>query len=122
MNCTRCAIELPSPNFRKAPVVGDCWPVCSSCAAEAGGPRPVNRPELLRALYADGRRISSCAGCGISGYELELHFLVPLAAGGTDETGNLMVLCTACHDKVHEGAGIRVGARVVRRRATEEEQ
>jgi len=82
----------------------------------------VNRPELLRALYADGRRISSCAGCGISGYELELHFLVPLAAGGSDETGNLMVLCTACHDKVHEGAGIRVGARVVRRRAEEEEQ
>ncbi len=115
MNCTSCAIELASPDFRGAAGLGDCWPVCSLCALKAGGPRPVNSQELLRTLYGAGRRISSCAGCGVSGSELEIHFLTPLVSGGGGTEANLLVLCPSCHDKVHQGAGIRVGARIIHR-------
>ncbi len=114
MNCTECGIELASPDLRKATCLGDCWPACSLCTSKAGGPGLVNRQELLHTLYAAGRRISSCAGCGVTGSELELHFLTPLSKGGGSGEANLLVLCPSCHDSVHQGAGIRVGARIVR--------
>lgn len=116
MNCTECGLELASPNFRGAASLGDCWPVCSLCVSKAGGPRPANRRKLLRTLYAAGRKISSCAGCGDSGSRLEIHFLKPLVSGGASTEANLLVLCPSCHDKVHLGAGIRVGARIIRTR------
>ena len=116
MNCTECGIEMASPDLRKAACLGDCWPVCSLCASQAGGPLPVGKQELLRTLYAAGRKISSCAGCGESGGALEIHFLTPLTKGGGSGEANLLMLCQSCHDKVHQGAGIRVGARIVRNR------
>ncbi|MBW7997877.1 MAG: HNH endonuclease [Candidatus Glassbacteria bacterium] len=115
MNCIFCGIELPSPDFRKAAALGDCWPVCSSCATASGGARPAPRQELLRTLYAAGRTISSCAGCGTAGGGLEIHFLLPVLAGGEPGDDNLLVLCSSCHEKVHQGAGIKVGAKIQRK-------
>ena len=116
MNCTECGIELASPDFRGAASLGDCWPVCSLCAHKGGGPRPANNQQLRRTLYGAGRKISSCAGCGDSGGggELEIHFLSALASGGGGTEANLLVLCPSCHDKVHQGAGIRVGVKIIR--------
>ena len=119
MNCSKCGIELASPDFRKAAHCNDCWPFCSLCAEQAGGSRDADRRELIRTLYAAGRKLSSCAGCGVSGSELEIHFIEPRSSGGDAVEVNLLVLCPSCHDKVHQGAGIRVGARVIRKRRDE---
>lgn len=34
---------------------------------------------------------------------LELHHLTPHARGGANAVGNLVVLCSRCHDEVHQG-------------------
>jgi 5-methylcytosine-specific restriction protein A len=68
---------------------------------------------LVRALYSAGRSISSCSGCGVTGSELEVHFLRPLATGGTEDPDNLILLCKSCHDKVHHGGAVTVRARII---------
>ena len=105
MRCTACGIELGISDFRMGRTIGDCHPLCSACAQSLGGARPVNRQALLRRLYAAGRDIASCNCCS-SNRELEIHFIKPLAVGGTRESANLLVLCPECHDKVHQGATI----------------
>ena len=103
--CTACGIELKVSDPRQAPTHGDCWPVCSACLQKFRS-AAVSAGSLLRRLYAAGRSVSSCQACE-SGDELEIHFIKPLAAGGKPETSNLLLLCSACHDKVHAGARIR---------------
>lgn len=49
------------------------------------------------ALTRDGRR---CTQCG-SGKSLEVHHIVPIHAGGTNELGNLTTLCHRCHASLH---------------------
>ena len=41
-----------------------------------------------------------CANCG-STENLQLHHVVPLAKGGTNNESNLITLCGDCHAKVH---------------------
>ncbi|HET6201307.1 MAG TPA: HNH endonuclease signature motif containing protein [Planctomycetota bacterium] len=60
-------------------------------------------PKLRRAvLLRDGYR------CVVSGCTnrlwLEVHHLVPRAAGGSNEAGNLATLCCRHHSLVHEGS------------------
>jgi len=103
--CTACGIELKESDPRQAPTLGDCWPVCSVCWQKSRS-AAVSAGSLIRRLYAAGRSVSSCQACESSA-ELEIHFIKPLATGGKSESRNLIVLCSACHDKVHAGARIR---------------
>jgi HNH endonuclease. len=32
---------------------------------------------------------------------LEAHHIIPVADGGTDDQGNIMICCTACHKLIH---------------------
>ena len=41
-----------------------------------------------------------CAVCGNNDF-LEFHHIIPVAAGGTDDYDNLILLCACCHAKVH---------------------
>lgn len=41
-----------------------------------------------------------CAACGCK-EEIELHHIIPLAFGGTDDYFNLIYLCHDCHMKLH---------------------
>lgn len=41
-----------------------------------------------------------CVNCN-SDVELQLHHIVPLGAGGTNNTGNIVTLCGGCHGKIH---------------------
>ena len=41
-----------------------------------------------------------CATCG-SKEDIELHHIIPVAVGGTDDYFNLISLCHACHMKLH---------------------
>ena len=41
-----------------------------------------------------------CAICGNNDF-LEFHHIIQVAAGGTDDYDNLILLCACCHAKVH---------------------
>lgn len=67
-------------------------------------------PEAVqRAVYR--RDDNRCRACGWSRDDwdrrdprnLELHHIEHHAAGGSNEEGNLVVLCSRCHDEVHAG-------------------
>lgn len=37
----------------------------------------------------------------------EVHHIVPLSRGGTNDESNLMSLCRSCHEKIHHDIGDR---------------
>jgi len=56
---------------------------------------------VLRAILKKaGRDLSKCQNCGF-GAKKEIHHIVPLPRGGTNNPGNLAVLCPNCHALVH---------------------
>ncbi len=60
-------------------------------------PRPLRRKILLR-----DHCTCQNPGCGSRLY-IVLHHIVPLGAGGENVEGNIIVLCSRCHDLVHRG-------------------
>ena len=49
-------------------------------------------------LDRDGRRCQQCGGVG----KFEIHHLIPLSKGGTNDLGNLTTLCRSCHINAHK--------------------
>ena len=49
----------------------------------------------LRALYG------ACGGCGTDMWMCQGHHIKPVSQGGTTDIDNMMLLCWACHQKVH---------------------
>jgi len=45
----------------------------------------------------DEERDGECYNCGASECKLDVHHIVPISAGGTNESWNLMTLCESCH-------------------------
>lgn len=45
----------------------------------------------------DEERADECYNCGASECKLDVHHIVPLSAGGTNDSWNLMTLCESCH-------------------------
>lgn len=45
----------------------------------------------------DDERTEECYNCGTSDCKLDVHHIVPISAGGTNESWNLMTLCESCH-------------------------
>jgi hypothetical protein len=45
----------------------------------------------------DEERADECYKCGASGCKLDVHHIVPLSAGGANDSWNLMTLCESCH-------------------------
>lgn len=45
----------------------------------------------------DDERAEECCKCGASGCKLDVHHIVPISAGGTNGSWNLMTLCESCH-------------------------
>ena len=41
--------------------------------------------------------------------EKEVHHILPLSRGGTNNEDNLMSLCKSCHSKIHAKSGDRFG-------------
>jgi len=48
----------------------------------------------------DRERADECYHCGESDCALHVHHIVPVMAGGTNESWNLMTLCPTCHGNV----------------------
>lgn len=54
----------------------------------------------MKRQHGQIKRQKSCATCG-SRKDIELHHIIPIAAGGTNEYFNLVSLCHDCHMKLH---------------------
>jgi len=48
----------------------------------------------------DEERAEECYNCGASECKLDVHHTVPISAGGTNGSWNLMTLCESCHRRV----------------------
>jgi hypothetical protein len=42
-----------------------------------------------------------CQGCGLAGTRADVHHIVPVDAGRSDDPSNLITLCRDCHTKIH---------------------
>lgn len=66
--------------------------------------RPSNWETIRnRVLQRDN---NECQNCGVKGgsrrrADLEVHHIVPLESGGSNQESNLKALCSECHDAVH---------------------
>jgi hypothetical protein len=56
-----------------------------------------NPRETNDLLVATGRRCCICGGL----HKVQLHHIVPVEDGGTDDIDNAISLCPNCHDEVH---------------------
>ena len=43
----------------------------------------------------------SCKLCNYIGVETHMHHIIPRSRGGADDDGNLIELCSTCHNKAH---------------------
>ena len=67
--------------------------------------RQTKKANAKRLEYANIRRKIDyselkCAKCG-SKENIEIHHMIPLAMGGTNDEINLIPLCHSCHKKIH---------------------
>ncbi len=90
---------------------------CAQCDAEVWIRRPDGRVERVRVAVPQPmrRRLyeraeGCCEVCGIR-LEPQLHHLWLLSEGGKHDVDQMIVLCKAHHDRVHEGSLWIVGAR-----------
>lgn len=65
--------------------------------------REILDPALRKAVLA--RDNNTCRCCGISGQEFvevfDVHHVIEVYLGGTDEIDNLITVCTVCHKLIH---------------------
>lgn len=59
------------------------------------------KKQLTPSFYTvrDDARADECHRCGASGCKLDVHHLVPIMSGGTNDSWNFMTLCESCHRK-----------------------
>ncbi len=75
---------------------------CDATVADTRGERRRTIPPRLRRLALQRARYHcEAAGCRHTRF-LEIHHRQPVAAGGGDDLANLVVLCSACHRRLHE--------------------
>jgi hypothetical protein len=66
--------------------------------------RSFTRAQRLALYERDG----GCASCGLPGAYTEAHHLLWWSRGGPTDVCNGILLCTACHHRVHDGWEIRI--------------
>jgi len=57
-------------------------------------------PSIRQKVFAKARHRCESPGCNHTRF-LEIHHVVPRSAGGSNELGNLKLLCSSCHSLVH---------------------
>jgi ATP-dependent DNA helicase RecQ len=65
-------------------------------------------------LARDGHRCRNCGGLG-HGADLDVHHLIPRAAGGSDDPSNLITLCDGCHAARHPNLQVALSRRMIER-------
>ncbi len=75
---------------------------CDAAVHRTGGRNSTTiPPRIRREVLARDRHRCRAPGCGRTRF-LEVHHLIPRERGGTNNAGNLVTLCAACHRLWHE--------------------
>ncbi len=78
---------------------------CDALVQHPGRPnKSTIAPKTRREVLARDRHQCRRKGCGHTGY-LHIHHLVPRVEGGSNDSENLVTLCSACHHLWHERGG-----------------
>lgn len=81
--------------------------ICSSCRRklrkEYDRERNEAKSKKNRLIRERGSR---CEICGVEPEIVDIHHKTPLAAGGTGDDENLILLCEDCHKKQHKGQSL----------------
>ena len=65
---------------------------------------------VVRAAYVLSHPLcEECLKRGVYKPVEQVHHIIPLSEGGTNEADNLMSLCRACHARIHAERGDRFG-------------
>ena len=103
--CEACGGATVGQEGTAAPPSLEARAGCDAEVVALGSGAPASKtlpPKLRRAvLLRDGHRCV-VPGC-TNRLWLEVHHLVPRAAGGSNEAGNLATLCSTHHGLIHEG-------------------
>jgi 5-methylcytosine-specific restriction protein A len=62
--------------------------------------------DINKILYEKLKAKKKCAKCNKKGM-VEIHHIVPVSHGGSNEEENLIALCKKCHLKADEELGVR---------------
>jgi hypothetical protein len=124
--CQRCA-GLGKVSFgHKEIKIGDCfschgsgWKIAKNPVHSSQRQRPSEEDKLTMTkevyyyrlkLYLLSIRGNKCEGCGktyknqkIANGDLDMHHVLPIGKGGSDDDENLMLLCPDCHQGKHHG-------------------
>lgn len=71
-----------------------------------GTKRPVTKTQSrewykLRTFLVNRR--GKCAECGSTDIgDLTAHHIIPRADGGSNRPDNILIVCRACHDRIHD--------------------
>ena len=91
--CAVCGTKFlwPSPS-----------PLCAKCkrAKEKQRERRTNAVGQRKRNALIGKRGNKCQMCGATG-TLHAHHILPVSKGGSDDDDNLLLVCVACHKKIH---------------------
>ncbi len=75
------------------------------CDCQITGPGQRNKtsipPAVRREVFAKARHKCETPGCNHTRF-LEIHHIVPRSEGGSNDRGNMKLLCSACHRLVHQ--------------------
>jgi len=68
-------------------------------------PEPTPRPDSQTWDRLRRKRLQidkyTCQGCGAEATKQNVHHIVPLHSGGSNEIKNLITLCDRCHRQIH---------------------
>ncbi len=54
----------------------------------------------IKTKLLESDNYKKCVNCG-SNLEIQLHHIIPLSLGGTNNISNIVALCGKCHGKIH---------------------
>ncbi|MFC1595593.1 HNH endonuclease [Gemmatimonadota bacterium] len=85
-------------------------PIANRISREASPPTPelqtssrLSTGQLRQLLIAQGRSLSICQECGLEEPDImNVHHIIPISEGGTNNASNLIVLCPNCHTRAHK--------------------
>ena len=100
-DCERTTVQTSRGELPVAPATAER----ADCDAQVVAPGARNKatipPRTRRHVLARDRHRCTRPGCNNTHY-LEVHHLIPRAQGGGNEPENLITLCAACHQLLHE--------------------
>lgn len=100
--CNNCNATFVSSNSFIEPQ----YCLCKNCKKETHAKKDIkslldmSKRTVTKILKRAG---AACSICGWNDAVCDVHHIIPKSQGGTDDNGNLIIICPNCHRKIHSG-------------------